>query len=120
MSYFSSCAISSRVRMDANIALSRRLITVVSGLLIVVLPFWNFGIVAVGRYDAHGEKPQDEAENENHHRNGDRIVLALLLSLSKLNNGPARRVRSRNRHLRKPPFSPLHCLGSKDRSPPAL
>src|SRR5689334_24655102 len=112
MSYFSSCAISSRVRMDANIALSRRLIIVVSGLLIVILPFWNFGIVAVGRYDAHGEKPQDETENENHHGNGDRIVLALLPA-SELNNGPARRVRSQNRHLRKPPFSLLHCLGSK-------
>src|SRR5689334_20251635 len=89
MSYFSSCAISSRVRMDANIALSRRLIIVVSGLLIVILPFWNFGIVAVGRYDAHGEKPQDEAENKNHHGNGNRIVLALLPA-SELNNGPAR------------------------------
>src|SRR5690242_12187076 len=88
MSYFSSCAISSRVRMEANIALSRRLIMVVSGLLIVILPFWNFGIVAVGRYDAHGEKPQDETENENHHGNGDRIVLALLPT-SELNNGPA-------------------------------
>src|SRR5690348_106379 len=90
MSNFSSCAISSRVRMEANIALSRRLIIVVSGLLIVILPFRNFGIIAVGRYDAHGEKPQDKAENENHYRNSDRIILALLLSLSNLNNGPAR------------------------------